>query len=239
MHDARCERASERTAAAPVGASGRARSKDVPAASRRRRAPTASADEPATKRETTPRETIPRSPAFELARATSSKGAKKSSSKKRKGEFYQVVRVRGDGRCMFRALALGLAALAKRNVTSGEEEFEADQLRLAVAESLCRTAEKRANFGEAVTAISFEVGLETYCRRILEPTFWGGEPELLVLSRLIRRPIKVYINASQARNAEGGGFVDIQTYGEEFSKEGKRKPVRLLYNGENHYDLLL
>ena len=124
MHDARRERASERTAAAPVGASERARSKDVPAASRRRRAPTASADEPATKRETTPRETIPRSPAFELARATSSKGANKSSSKKRKGEFYQVVRVRGDGRCMFRALALGLAALAKRNVTSGEEVVE-------------------------------------------------------------------------------------------------------------------
>jgi hypothetical protein len=238
MHDARRERANAFAAAAPVGASGRARSKDVPAASRRRRAPTASAGEPATALETT-RGATPRAPAFELARATSSKGTKKSATKKRKGEFYQVVRVRGDGRCMFRALALGLAALAKRNVTSGEEEFEADQLRLAVAESLCRTAEKRANFGEAVTAISFEVGLETYCRRILEPTFWGGEPELLVLSRLIRRPIKVYINASQARNAEGGGFVDIQTYGEEFSKEGKRKPVRLLYNGENHYDLLL
>ena len=49
--------------------------------------------------------------------------------RKRQGEFHQVVRVRGDGKCMFRSLALGLAAIAKRNMTSGEEDFEADQLR--------------------------------------------------------------------------------------------------------------
>ena len=140
---------------------------------------------------------------------------------------------------MFRALALGLAAIKGDNMTSGEEERQADQLRLAVAESLCRTPEKRKNFSEAVMAISYEYGLEKYCKRILEPAFWGGEPELLVLSRLIRRPIVVYIHASQARNAEGSGFVSIQTYGEEFSKEGKRKAVKLLYNGENHYDLLI
>jgi len=165
-----------------------------------------------------------------------------SLRRKRQSEFYQIVRVRGDGKCMFRSLALGLAAISKRNMTSAEEEFEADQLRLAVAESLCRTAEKRKNFSEAVMAISFEHGLETYCRRILDPKFWGGEPEMLVLSRLIKRPIKVYIHAHQARNASGNGFVCIQTYGEEFSKTKKgveRKAVKLLYNGENHYDLLI
>ena len=38
----------------------------------------------------------------------------------------------------------------------------------------------------------------------------------------------------------------IQTYGREFEKGGSgdktgkgRKPVRLLYNGQNHYDLLI
>jgi len=171
---------------------------------------------------------------FDIAKASKAK-----PKEKRQGEFHQVVRVRGDGKCMFRSLALGLAAIAKRNMTSGEEDFEADQLRLAVAESLCRGEDKRKNFSEAVMAISYEYGLETYCRRILDPKFWGGEPELLVLSRLIRRPIKVYIPASQARNATGSGFVCIQTYGEEFAKEGKRKAVKLLYNGENHYDLLI
>ena len=175
------------------------------------------------------------------ASAKSKKRTKSGTNKtpRRKGEFYDVVRVRGDGRCMFRALALALANVAGRVMTSGEEEREADELRLAVAESLCRTPDKRQDFSEAVMAISYEQGLETYCRRILEPAFWGGEPELLVLSRLIKRPIMVYIHASQAKNAEGHGFVAIQTYGEEFSKGGKRKPCRLLYNGENHYDLLI
>ena len=45
-----------------------------------------------------------------------------------KTEFYKVVRVRGDGRCMFRSLAIGLAHLTGRNLSSAEEETEADQL---------------------------------------------------------------------------------------------------------------
>ena len=160
-----------------------------------------------------------------------------------KTEFYKVVRVRGDGRCMFRSLAIGLAHVTGRNLSSTEEETEADQLRLAVAESLCRSPEKRKKFDLATTAISFEMPIETYCKRILTPTFWGGEPELLVLAEILKRPITVYIPAQKARNAASqSGFVPIQTYGADFSvtkKGNKRKPVRLLYNGENHYDVLI
>ena len=167
----------------------------------------------------------------------------KSASKKVKTEFYKVVRVRGDGRCMFRSLAIGLAHVTGRNLSSTDEETEADQLRLAVAESLCRSPEKRKKFDLATTAISFEMPIETYCKRILTPTFWGGEPELLVLAEILKRPITVYIPAAKARNAASqSGFVPIQTYGADFSvtkKGNKRKPVRLLYNGENHYDVLI
>ena len=167
----------------------------------------------------------------------------KSASRKVKTEFYKVVRVRGDGRCMFRSLAIGLAHVTGRNLSSTEEETEADQLRLAVAESLCRSPEKRKKFDLATTAISFEMPIETYCRRILTPQFWGGEPELLVLAEILRRPIIVYIPAAKARNAASqSGFVPIQTYGADFAvtKKGNvRKPVRLLYNGENHYDVLI
>ena len=167
----------------------------------------------------------------------------KSASRKVKTEFYKVVRVRGDGRCMFRSLAIGLAHVTGRNLSSTEEETEADQLRLAVAESLCRSPEKRKKFDLATTAISFEMPIETYCRRILTPQFWGGEPELLVLAEILRRPIIVYIPAAKARNAASqSGFVPIQTYGADFAvtkKGNARKPVRLLYNGENHYDVLI
>ena len=154
-----------------------------------------------------------------------------------------MVRVRGDGRCMFRSLAIGLAHVTGRNLSSAEEETEADQLRLAVAESLCRSPEKRKKFELATTAISFEMPIETYCKRVLMPSFWGGEPELLVLAEILRRPIVVYIPAAKVKSAErNAGFVPIQTYGADFkvTKKGNpKKPVRLLYNGENHYDVLI
>ncbi|EEH51827.1 uncharacterized protein MICPUCDRAFT_23125, partial [Micromonas pusilla CCMP1545] len=164
-----------------------------------------------------------------------------------KAEFFKVIRVRGDGRCMFRSLAVGLAHIRRETLTAADEERNADQLRLAVAESLCRAPEKRKQFPEATTAISYEMTLQTYCQRLLKPSFWGGEPELLVLAKIVRRPIVVYIPAAKVKSAgTQSGYVPIQTYGREFEKGGSgdktgkgRKPVRLLYNGQNHYDLLI
>lgn len=139
--------------------------------------------------------------------------------------------------------AVGLAHIKRQNLTSAEEERDADQLRLAVAESMCRSPEKRKSFEAAAVAVSFEMPIETYCKRILAPTFWGGEPELLVLAQILRRPIVVYIPAAKAKSTQSNsGYVPIQTYGAEHAanKKGKpRAPVRLLYNGENHYDLLI
>jgi hypothetical protein len=144
---------------------------------------------------------------------------------------------------MFRSLAIGLAHIQKKHLSSSEEESEADQLRLAVAESMCRSPEKRKNFETAAVAISFEMPIETYCRRLLSPSFWGGEPELLVLADILKRPIVVYIPAAKTPSAaSNSGFVAVQTYGakHEITKKGtERVPVRLLYNGENHYDLLV
>ena len=127
-------------------------------------------------------------------------------------EFYRVIKVRGDGRCMFRSLAICLAHLKKEALTAEAEERDADQLRLAVAEQMCRTAEKRKAYPEAMMAIKYDMGLQEYCKRILDPGFWGGESELLVLSRMLKRRIIVYIPASKAKNVKAGvgGFVPIQ-----------------------------
>lgn len=150
----------------------------------------------------------------------------------------RVVRIRGDGRCMFRALALGLANNKGVNMSASQEEAEADLLRMAVADAICRTPSRRADFGEAVMSIKTEDKLERYCHRIQSPSFWGGEPELLVLSKLLKTPIRVYLPDERV----GFGYTPLVTYGEKFSKtkSGKdKKVVRLLYNGKNHYDLLL
>ncbi|EFN58326.1 hypothetical protein CHLNCDRAFT_142358 [Chlorella variabilis] len=180
-----------------------------------------------------PRRLLSQVPLFELARAAAGPAIETS---------LRVVKVAGDGRCMFRALAQGLARNQGRFLGQAAEEQEADQLRLAVAEALCRTAARRNEFAPAVYAVEAEDKMQNYCKRILSPAFWGGEPELLVLSQMLRVPILVYIPSREAGSSGRPGFVAIQRYGEQHSKTkaGKRrKAVRLLYSGSNHYDLLL
>ena len=174
---------------------------------------------------------------------------KKKKKKKKQSEYYRVVKVTGDGRCMFRSLAIGLAHVRNENIGAKEERVEADRLREAVLEQMCKSDLKRNAHPEASMAIKYENGgIGEYCKRIQREDFWGGETELLVIAKLIQRPIMVYLPARIAKNASSSsGYVCIQTYGEEFrerksKKTGKmieRAPVRLLYNGETHYDLLI
>ena len=37
-----------------------------------------------------------------------------------------------------------------------------------------------------------------YCARLQQPSFWGGEVEILVLSRMLKVPIYVYKSAQEA-----------------------------------------
>ncbi|CAI5466300.1 unnamed protein product [Closterium sp. Yama58-4] len=165
----------------------------------------------------------------------------------KKVEYYSVRRVHADGRCMFRALVSGMAANKNMALSPADETREADELRLAVADALCGSEKRRAAYEEALIAITVEESLQRYCQRITRPDFWGGESELLVLSRMCSQPIIVYIPESKARQGArwGGGVVPIAEYGSEFGRAAgahgnkPRKAVRLLYNGTNHYDLLL
>ncbi len=152
-----------------------------------------------------------------------------------------MIKIRGDGKCMFRAIALGLARNQGRFLGADAEQREADNLRIAVAEALCRTPKRRRQFGRAVIALESEDTLKNYCRRIQSPTFWGGEPEMIVLSEMLKVPIFVYLSDSEYGGS--GGFTIIQKYGEKYRKMTKdapaRRPVRLLFTGGNHFDLLV
>jgi len=121
---------------------------------------------------------------------------------------------------------------------------EADQLRLACAEALCTTQKRRADFREAVEQLKNEgEELNSYCRQMSSPSFWGGIPEIMTLAKMLKVPIYVYI--SREEQGTGSGYVPLTKHGEKFSKPSKdgskkgRKPVRLLFTGGNHYDLLL
>ncbi|OIT19071.1 PREDICTED: OTU domain-containing protein At3g57810 [Nicotiana attenuata] len=160
----------------------------------------------------------------------------------KKVERYSVQRVTGDGRCMFRALVKGMAFNKGVKLNPRDEREDADELRMAVKEALCDDEKERLKYEEALIAITVEESLRQYCQRIGRSDFWGGESELLVLSKLCCQPITVYI-PEQEHGGRGSGFIPIAEYGAEFRKGSKnrkaRKAVRLLYSGRNHYDLLV
>lgn len=160
----------------------------------------------------------------------------------KKVERYSVQKITGDGRCMFRALVKGMAFNKGVKLHPRDERDDADELRMAVKEAICDDEKERLKYEEALVAITVEESLRRYCQRIGRSDFWGGESELLVLSKLCCQPIMVYI-PEQEHGGRGSGFIPIAEYGAEFRKGSKnrkaRKVVRLLYSGRNHYDLLL
>ncbi|CAO2826990.1 unnamed protein product [Amaranthus hypochondriacus] len=159
-----------------------------------------------------------------------------SSNSSIKVERYAIQRVTGDGRCMFRALVKGMARNKGINLTSHQERVDADDLRAAVKEIICDNEHDKRHYKEAVTAITVDEPLHRYCQRIGRSDFWGGESELLVLSKLCKQRIIVYIPESEHKSGNwGSGFIPIAEYGANKS----RQVVRLLYSGRNHYDLLV
>merc|ERR1712050_656111 len=73
---------------------------------------------------------------------------------------------------------------------------------------------------------AIEDDFDKYVARISGQGIWGGEPELLMLSHHLERPIEVYM-----RNP---GLRVIQTYGEDF----KKAAVRVIFHGVGHYEAL-
>ncbi|KAK1377487.1 Ubiquitin thioesterase OTU1 [Heracleum sosnowskyi] len=162
----------------------------------------------------------------------------------KKVECYSVKKVTGDGRCLFRALVKGMAIHKGLSLNSREETENADELRTAVKEVICGKDNERSEYAEALMAITVDESLKRYCQRIGRSDFWGGESELLVLSKLCHQPIIVYIPEHEhAKGGRGSGFIPIAEYGTDYGKAswtGKaKKAVRLLYSGKNHYDLLV
>nr|GMC93763.1 OTU domain-containing protein At3g57810 [Ipomoea batatas] len=160
----------------------------------------------------------------------------------KKVERYSIQRVTGDGRCLFRALVKGMAFNKGKTLSPREEREGADELRLAVKEVICDNNKEREKYEEALVAITVDESLKRYCQRIGRSDFWGGESELLVLSRLLCQPVVVYIPEHEHRG-RGSAFIPIAEYGSEFCKGTRsskpRQAVKLLYSGRNHYDLLV
>eukprot|EP00899_Mesostigma_viride_P006198 jgi/Mesvir1/1557/Mv14536-RA.1 len=146
---------------------------------------------------------------------------------------YDVTIIRGDGRCLFRAVVVSAAKVMGLRPPSPSEEAEAaDLLRKQVVAEFQKRREEVEWF--------IEGDFDSYLRYMSQPTVWGGEPELLMLSHVLRWPIKVFI---PTRGQEYTHVTAIGTYGEEYATNGKdpsivKDPILLWYDGVGHYNAL-
>uniref|UniRef100_A0A0D9XF23 Ubiquitin thioesterase OTU n=1 Tax=Leersia perrieri TaxID=77586 RepID=A0A0D9XF23_9ORYZ len=136
---------------------------------------------------------------------------------------YSVTGIPGDGRCLFRSVAHG-ACIRSGKPTPNEDMQRkmADDLRAMVADEFIKR--------RAETEWFVEGDFDAYVSRIRKPHVWGGEPELLMASHVLRMPITVYMH-----DKEAGGLIAIAEYGQEY---GKEDPIQVLFHGFGHYDAL-
>ncbi|KAG8390529.1 hypothetical protein BUALT_Bualt01G0093000 [Buddleja alternifolia] len=138
---------------------------------------------------------------------------------------YRVTGVAADGRCLFRAIA-HMACLANGEKAPDENRQRelADELRAQVVKELLKRRKE--------VEWSIEEDFDVYVKRIQEPYVWGGEPELLMSSHVLRTPISVFM-----KEGSSSGFTKIANYGEEYRKD-EENSINVLFHGYGHYDIL-
>ncbi|ESW15822.1 hypothetical protein PHAVU_007G105100 [Phaseolus vulgaris] len=139
---------------------------------------------------------------------------------------YRVTGVPADGRCLFRAIAHGdcLRNGEKAPDENCQREL-ADELRAKVVDELLKRREETEWF--------IEGDFDTYVKRIQQPFVWGGEPELLMASHVLKTPISVFMRATGSV-----GLVNIAKYGEEYRNDKEENSINVLFHGYGHYDIL-
>ncbi|XP_043723169.1 uncharacterized protein LOC122670386 [Telopea speciosissima] len=138
---------------------------------------------------------------------------------------YKVIGVLADGRCLFRAIAHGACLRSGEEAPDETHERElADELRTQVADELLKRREETEWF--------IEGDFDMYVKTIQQPSEWGGEPELLMASHVLRIPISVFMKEKSSDR-----LINIASYGLEYGKD-KQSPVKVLFHGYGHYDVL-
>ena len=75
-----------------------------------------------------------------------------------------------------------------------------------------------------------EVEFEKYIKDMSQPSTWGGEPELSVVPDCLNHTVEVYMNGAT-------GLQVMSTY--QLESDQEPDPVKVLFNGIGHYDLLI
>lgn len=144
---------------------------------------------------------------------------------KRSSPDYRVTGVLADGRCLFRAIAHCACLRKGEEAPDDNRQRElADELRAQVVAELLKRREE--------TEWAIEGDFDAYIERIQQPYVWGGEPELLMASHVLKTPISVFMV-----DRSSGNLVNVAKYGEEYRKD-EEIPINVLFHGYGHYDIL-
>lgn len=167
---------------------------------------------------------------------------------------FEIKPVPGDGRCLFSAVLFGYCHVTGLPLPSSYSQHcqMADMLRNKAADEFVKRREETEWF--------LEGEFESYVANMRRPHVWGGEPELLMLSHVLKHPITVFIRDTRDHQ-DGSVIIPIAEYGKEYgvvrgtkpgaegpageesdsgsdSEEGfqEKATICVLYNGYNHYD---
>ena len=160
-------------------------------------------------------------------RACSRKAATASAGP---GGAFEVHPVAGDGRCLFRSVAVAMALRdGDTRPSPAEETREADRLREAAVDDLERRREEVEWF--------IEGDFEAYCASMRRAHTWGGEPEILSLARVLGVRIEVFVDERQRLRSIGvyGGDDDDVCDDDE---RDETRPVAVVFRGAGHYEAL-
>ncbi|KAK6144691.1 hypothetical protein DH2020_021511 [Rehmannia glutinosa] len=138
---------------------------------------------------------------------------------------YRVTGVTADGRCLFRAIAhMSCLRNGEEAPDENRQRELADELRAQVVEELLKRRKEVEWF--------IEDEFDVYVKRIQQPYAWGGEPELIMCSHVLRVPISVYM-----KERSSSSLMKIANYGEEYKKD-EENSIDVLFHGYGHYDIL-
>ena len=169
------------------------------------------------------------------------------------GVSYEIHPVAGDGRCLFRSVAAARALRGSsttekeqqqqlrhgQRLGEAEESAEADRLREAAVDELVRRRSEVEWFVEG--------NFDRYCQAMRQPRTWGGEPEILMLTHVLRAPIEVFIiennlaaAAAAADDDDDATLRSIAHYGQDDYADALAagEGVAVLFHGAGHYEAL-
>ena len=107
-------------------------------------------------------------------------------------------------------------------MTMTQEKAAAATLRQQVCHEMLQRKDDLAPF--------LEDDFDHYLANMSQASTWGGEPELSVAPHCMHRPVEVYMYGAT-------GLQIMSTYTD--SEHEDSAPVKVLFNGIGHYDLLV